>query len=123
MLASTSADMSAKLWDLKTFQCTKTLRGHDHTVSYIVFSPSGDHTFTCARDQTIRCWEVSSGFSIQTFNGHTDWIRSLAISADGTILASAGSDHSVIIWKIESGTQLQVLTVISISDFIIADDF
>jgi platelet-activating factor acetylhydrolase IB subunit alpha len=106
---STSADMSAKLWDMSSFQCTKTLRGHDHTISCAVFAPSGDNVFTGARDQTIKCWEVSSGFSVKTYNGHTEWVKGLAISADGTTLASGSSDHSVIVWRVDTGAQIQVM--------------
>lgn len=35
--------------------------GHDHTVSGIQFTPSGDHLVSASRDKTIKIWEVVSG--------------------------------------------------------------
>ena len=43
MLASCSADMSVKLWDFNTYECLKTLHGHDHNVSSVAFLPTGDY--------------------------------------------------------------------------------
>ena len=34
--------MAVKLWAFATFECVKTLRGHDHNVSAVCFLPSGD---------------------------------------------------------------------------------
>jgi platelet-activating factor acetylhydrolase IB subunit alpha len=67
--------MSVRLWDFQTYQCTKTmhgkkeisfhfyflfLTGHDHNVSSVTFTPSGDHIISCSRDKTIKIWEVST---------------------------------------------------------------
>ena len=43
MLASCSADMSVKLWDFNSYECLKTLHGHDHNVSSVAFLPTGDY--------------------------------------------------------------------------------
>lgn len=40
ILASCSNDMSAKLWDMNTHNCIKTLKGHDHTISGAVLKTS-----------------------------------------------------------------------------------
>jgi len=76
-LVSCSADMSVRLWDFQTYQCVKTMHGkkmkfyliflfiflllgHDHNVSSVTFTPSGDHIISCSRDKTIKIWEVST---------------------------------------------------------------
>ena len=41
LLVSCAADMSIKLWDFTTYECTKTLMGHDHNVSSVAFVPTG----------------------------------------------------------------------------------
>lgn len=61
VLASCSADMSVKLWDFNSYECTKTMQGHDHNVSSVQFSPNGDFIFSCSRDKTIKMWEVATG--------------------------------------------------------------
>lgn len=88
ILASCSADMSAKLWDLSTYTCIKTLKGHDHTLSSVVFTQSGDQVITCGRDQTIRYWETSTGYCLKTLSGHNDWVKCLSVSLDGNYLIS-----------------------------------
>jgi platelet-activating factor acetylhydrolase IB subunit alpha len=70
--------MSVRLWDFQTYQCIKTMHGnkmkfyyyesfsynfivgHDHNVSSVTFTPSGDHIISCSRDKTIKIWEVST---------------------------------------------------------------
>eukprot|EP01042_Synura_sphagnicola_P000583 gene583-631_t len=101
--------MSAKLWDMTTYACTKTLRGHDHTVSAIAFFPGGDRLATCSRDETIKVWDVLSGYCSLTFSGHGDWVRCLSVSEDGEYVASGSIDHTIIIWKASSGQLVQQL--------------
>ena len=40
LLASCSADLSIKLWNTKTYSVIRTLMGHDHNVSCVIF-PDG----------------------------------------------------------------------------------
>lgn len=55
--------MSIKLWDFnQTFECVKTMHGHDHNVSSVAFSPSGDIVYSASRDKTIKAWEVATGY-------------------------------------------------------------
>lgn len=62
---SCSADMSIKLWDFQqTFECIKTMHGHDHNVSSVAFAPSGDLVFSGSRDKTIKAWDVATGLVI-----------------------------------------------------------
>ena len=61
-LATCSADLTIKLWDLQNdYVCVKTLYGHDHNVSCVIFHPSGDTVISSSRDQTIKVWEVATG--------------------------------------------------------------
>ena len=60
--ASCSADMTVKLWDFTSYECIKTLHGHDHNVSSISFMPSGDYVVSSSRDKTIKMWEVATGY-------------------------------------------------------------
>ena len=41
ILVTASEDLTAKLWSMQSYSCTKTLRGHDHTISDIEFLPLG----------------------------------------------------------------------------------
>jgi platelet-activating factor acetylhydrolase IB subunit alpha len=85
--------MSVRLWDFQTYQCVKTMHGHDHNVSSVTFTPSGDHIISCSRDKTIKIWEVSTSFCIKTLVGHREWVRMVRVYQDGTLIASSSVDH------------------------------
>ena len=77
--------MSIKLWNFETFECTKTLLGHDHNISSVQyeallsplsltsgealiaivaacrFLPSGDFVVSASRDKTIKLWGMYGG--------------------------------------------------------------
>lgn len=40
------------------------MQGHDHNVSSVAFSPSGDIVYSASRDKTIKAWEVATGYVI-----------------------------------------------------------
>ncbi len=74
--------------------------GHDHNVSSVTFTPSGDHIISCSRDKTIKIWEVSTTFCIKTLIGHREWVRMIRVYQDGTLIASSSVDHVCLyIWK------------------------
>lgn len=83
-------------------------QGHDHTLSSVQYSKSGDQVITCGRDQMIKCWEVATGYCVRTLSGHTDWVKCLSLSIDGELIASGGHDQSIVVWRYSSGQKLQV---------------
>ena len=83
-------------------------QGHDHTLSSIQYSLTGDQLITCGRDQTIKIWEVTTGYCLNTLLGHNDWVKCLSISLDGELLASGSHDQTIFIWKLSTGLKLQV---------------
>lgn len=61
-LVSCSADMSIKLWDFsQTYECIRTMHGHEHSVSGVCFLKGGDFIVSSSRDKTIKMWEVNTG--------------------------------------------------------------
>ena len=83
VLASCSADMSIKLWDFQTYECIKTMHGHDHNVSSVSFLPSSDYIVSSSRDKTIKMWEVQTGFCVRTYSGHRS-VSSAALQSNMT---------------------------------------
>lgn len=60
---SCSADMSIKLWDFsQTYECLRTMHGHEHSVSGVCFLKGGDFIVSSSRDKTIKMWEVNTGY-------------------------------------------------------------
>jgi len=110
LLASCSADLTIKLWNFDTLSCVKTLNGHEHTVSFVEFSPDGTYLFSASRDKTIKIWEIATGNNKKTLSGHNEWVRCLTINNHGNLLASSSDDETIIVWNTENCQQLYNLT-------------
>ena len=115
-MASCSADLSIKLWDFTVqYNCLRTLRGHDHTISAIRFLPllntenlkSAENTantstgltsvvaqskqlLSASRDQTVKVWDIETGFCDSTITEHSDWVRCLATQASMPTVTDGG---------------------------------
>ncbi|RVD82964.1 WD40 repeat [Arthrobotrys flagrans] len=102
LLASCSHDLTIKLWDPgNEYNCIRTMKGHDHSVSSVRFIPSGsgaDFLVSASRDRTLKVWDVSTGYAVKTIQGHVDWVRCVEPSLDGKWMASAGNDQTARIW-------------------------
>jgi platelet-activating factor acetylhydrolase IB subunit alpha len=112
LLASCSSDLTIKLWDPSDeYKNTRTLPGHDHSISCIRFVPSGaagaplsgNILVSASRDQTLKLWDVTTGYCLKTLKAHTDWVRSVTPSADGRWLLSAGNDQIPRLWDANTG--------------------
>jgi platelet-activating factor acetylhydrolase IB subunit alpha len=94
VLATCGADMAIKLWDFTSYECVKTLLGHDHNVSSVCFVPTGDYILSGSRDKTIKMWEVATGFCVKTYSGHREWVRHVRVlPTDGSLFASCSNDQ------------------------------
>ena len=70
MLATTSADHTVKLWDLKSRSLSKTLISHQRWVWDCTFSADSSYLVTCSSDHTARLWEIERGEVIRHYTGH-----------------------------------------------------
>ena len=112
LLASCSTDLTIKLWDPSDeYKNTRTLPGHDHSISSIRFIPSGaagaplsgNTLVSASRDKTLKIWDVTTGYCLKTLKGHTDWVRAITPSIDGRWLLSAGNDQVPRLWDANTG--------------------
>ncbi|TQN64267.1 Nuclear distribution protein PAC1 [Colletotrichum shisoi] len=120
LLASCSNDLTIKLWDPSDgYKNTRTLPGHDHSVSAVRFIPSGaagapgsgNLLVSASRDKTLRIWDVSTGYCVKTLRGHADWVRDVCPSLDGRFLLSAGDDYTGRLWDISAASPEIKLTL------------
>lgn len=112
LLASCSSDLTIKLWDpSEEYKNTRTLQGHDHSISSIRFIPSGaagaplsgNTLVSASRDKTLKIWDVTTGYCLKTLKGHTEWVRAITPSVDGRWLLSAGNDMISRLWDANTG--------------------
>lgn len=115
LLASCSSDLTIKLWDPSDdYKNTRTLAGHDHSVSAVRFissgstdSPSsGNLLVSASRDKTLKIWDLTTGYCVRTLHGHLGWVRDVFPSPDGRFLLSTGDDMTAKLWDI-SGTETE----------------
>ena len=61
LVATASADKTARIWRVETGECIHILQGHEDYVRSAMFSPDGAHIVTASLDRTVRIWDVADG--------------------------------------------------------------
>ncbi|MCA9688081.1 MAG: hypothetical protein KC636_00615, partial [Myxococcales bacterium] len=62
------------------------LRGHQHSLYELAYSPDGARLATASLDDTARVWDARTGELLVTLRGHEDDVVALAYSPDGARL-------------------------------------
>lgn len=126
VLASCSSDLSIKIWEADSYKHIRTLTGHEHTVSAVVFSPTNPNIlYSVSRDKAVRVWDLTTGNCLHKFVGHSDWVRDVdavlvqsqfsllapesRAETHGDFLLTCANDQSVRLSHAESGTGLALL--------------
>lgn len=105
LLASGSADMSALVWSLDTYECVSELLGHWGSVECLC-AYKENKLITGSTDKTIRVWSTGSDNEcLMTLFGHICGITSLQVIEDHYLLSGAGL-YSTIIWDLNNGNLL-----------------
>jgi WD40 repeat protein len=95
-LVSGSWDTTAKVWDLQTRTCIKTLGGHSHSVAVLFVNPS--IIIMASIDKNIYFWK--NGEKTKTISGaHSDGIRHLELDKNLGFL-SASNDEAAKLWTL-----------------------
>jgi WD40 repeat protein len=66
MLATGSADLTIKLWDILSGKVLKTLQGHTAQLHSVAFHPDGQILVSGSDDETIKFWDIQTGECLQT---------------------------------------------------------
>lgn len=129
IIATSSTDTTARIWDTETGQCVVNLRGHEKEVVNITFShscaqtghslsssaffaPSMSHTpmlLTSSFDETARLWDLRSGQEARIFAMHTSEITQSVFNYDSTLVATSSLDGTCRLWAIDSGKCIATL--------------
>lgn len=73
LIASSSMDKSAKIWDVRMNCCLATLLGHDDEVLDLAFGNNDKKLATASSDTTARIWDISSNFQqLALMKGHRE---------------------------------------------------
>ncbi|MGH3844617.1 MAG: caspase, EACC1-associated type [Pseudonocardiaceae bacterium] len=121
LLATASADNTARLWSPATGAHLRTLTGHDCPVQGVAFSSDGRLLATASADNTARLWDPATGQHLHTLTGSSferpvpglavgGGVTAVAFSPDGRLLATASHDNEVCLWDPATGQHLRTLT-------------
>lgn len=97
ILASSSGDMTIKLWELKTGTCIRTLEGHTNSVLKVCFITGG--VASSSSDGLIKIWNYKSGACVETLEGHTNKVWGLCTRKVGGKDTLASGAAEVKLWK------------------------
>ena len=108
-MASSSADMTVRLWNTVSWKCMHVLQGHTQGVCDVAFSADSKHLASASDDRTIRLWDVSTTKMLSTMRGHANFVFCVAFSPQGNLLASGSFDESLRVWDVKTAKCLKIL--------------
>ena len=104
-LFSCSSDKTIKIWDLKSFECLKTMNGHSNVICNVE-KLSNNQILSCSFDKSIKLWDIGTGLCLKTFNNDSEVICLKHLSES---LFASGSYKEIKIWKIDDGRCIKSL--------------
>ncbi|CAE6434329.1 unnamed protein product [Rhizoctonia solani] len=108
LVASSSHDMTIRIWDLTREDGTAghILTGHSASVNSVAFSPDATILASGSSDKSIWLWDIKSMRPIGSpYIGHSSSVSSVAFSPDGGKLVSGSGDRTIRIWPVDIGAQ------------------
>jgi WD40 repeat protein len=104
--ATASLDKTVKLWDIQSKSHERTLRGHNHQVKALAFSPDGKTLASGGFDGEIRIWDTATGTCKHTLGifennekvNYFSAVMALQFSTTGSLLIGGKGNGMVKIW-------------------------
>jgi WD40 repeat protein len=106
----TTNDPYVHVWDIKNWEETGLLEGHQGWVPGLAISPDGHNALTCSVDGTLIWWDLQTGEVVHQMGGHGKGLWAVAISPDGRTALSDSGDSSMILWDLEKGVEIRSFT-------------
>ena len=82
------------------------LKGHERSITCVIYNRDGDLIFTAAKDNTPTLWLSETGERVGTYEEHNGAVWHLDVSWDSKILVSGSADMHAKVWMVETGEEL-----------------
>lgn len=111
IIATSSADNTAKLWNSRNGKKLETLIDHSSWVLGTSFTSDGDVLATSSWDKSICLWNVQTAKLSGTFQGHSSGVWTCAFQPQNSsnLLCSGSEDGILKLWDLRSKTTVQSL--------------
>jgi WD40 repeat protein len=108
LLAISTSDGSAKLFDLATRREVASLRGHLLGVHSLAFSPDGRRLATgSSLKEAVKLWDLTTLQEVATLEGQGDNFHFTAFSPDGNTLVSVNLQGTAHLWRALSWAEIE----------------
>jgi WD40 repeat protein len=102
-----ATDGRLRIWDSKTGECQKELKGHSNGIRCVVFLSNGNFV-SGSSDGTLRIWDSKTGECQKELKGHSNGINCIVPLSNGNFV-SGSSDETLCIWDSKTGVCLREL--------------
>lgn len=107
-IASSSADLTARSWDIKTGAPMHVMRAVEAGVSCVAWSPDGTLLVTGQDNGGIKQWDAH-GHLLLAFREHNAMVFRVAWSPTGDFFASASADNTIRLWDAKTARMTRML--------------
>ncbi|CAA6673787.1 unnamed protein product [Spirodela intermedia] len=110
-LFSASHSRLIRVWDLSSFKCVRSWKGHDGPVMAMACHSSGGLLATAGADRKVLVWDVDGGYCTHFFKGHGGVVTSIMFHPDPScLLVFSGSDDATVrVWNLKTKKCVAVL--------------
>jgi WD40 repeat protein len=106
-VVSGSDDNTLKVWDVKTGECVKILKGHFGSVSCVAVLANGQMV-SGSYDNTLKVWDAQTGECVKTLEWHVSSVFCVTALANGQVV-SGSRDKTLKVWDVERGECVKIL--------------
>ena len=109
LIAATSHDFTAHLWDAATGERLHIFEPHVNTLLDVAFGPNGRLLATASEDGTIRLWDLDGYERVRTIQSPIGGFWSVAFSPDGRFLAAGNLTGAVTLYDVATGELVRTM--------------
>jgi len=114
VVASGSADGTARIWSLRRGECLHVLRGHSGPVRGVAWCPDGSGILLSASaDGSAKIWQLDASAEgctlLKSVEGHTAALTHVSFDTYGAVFATTSEDGEACVWDTETGLLLHRL--------------